>query len=89
MLTVRRGSAKHRIMAELERYPRTWFRWYQFPILDDVTQDTIQRSISRLVRDGLVDHRLVYDWDESGSGSSRRAHGFRYSEIHHRAEGDD
>ena len=81
-----RGSTRHRIMAELERYPKTWYRWYQFPELDDVHRVTILKAFSRLVRDGMVDHRRVWDFDESASASSRRPHGFHYLEIHYRLE---
>ncbi len=81
-----RGSTRHQIMAELERYPKTWFRWYQFPELTDVNRVTIQKAFSRLISDGMVDRRMVLDFDESASASSRRPHGFHYREIRHRPE---
>ncbi len=86
--TVHRGSVRHRILAELERYPDSWFRWYQFPELNGVHRVTIQQAFSRLVRDGLVEHRRVTDFDESASVSGRRPHGFRYLEIHHQEDAD-
>ena len=81
-----RGSTRHQIMAELERYPDSWFRWYQFPELTDVNRVTIQKAFSRLISDGMVDRRMVLDFDESASASSRRPHGFHYREIRHRPE---
>ena len=86
--TVYRGSTRHRILAELERYPDSWFRWYQFPELDDVLKPTIHKAFARLVRDGMVEHRRVRDFDESASASSRRPHGFHYLEIRHQPEED-
>ena len=83
-----RGSTRHQIMAELERYPDSWFRWYQFPELTDVNRVTIAKAFSRLIGDGMVDRRMVLDFDESASASSRRPHGFHYREIRHRPEKD-
>ena len=83
-----RGSTRHRIMAELERYPKTWFRWYQFPELDDVSKPTIWKAFQLLISNGMVEHRKVLDFDESASSSSRRPHGFHYLEIRHQPEED-
>ena len=86
--TVYRGSAAYRILAELERYPDTWVRWYQLPAVDDLHKTTILQAIQRLIRTGQVDHRIVYDEDTKSTGKTR-GRNLRYVEIHHRAEGDD
>ncbi len=84
--TIYRGSTRHRILAELERYPDTWVRWYQIPGLEDIAKATIQTTFHRLMREHRVDSRRVFDSAETASGSSRRPHGYWYIEIRHRDE---
>ena len=85
-----RGSTRHRILAELERYPDSWFRWYQFPELDDVSTSTIHKAISRLIRDRMVRHRRVKDEPETAADSDpkRRVRFVWYTEIRHQPEED-
>ena len=80
--TIHRGSAKHRILAELERYPYTWVRWYQIPGLDDITHDTIRQAFQRLIRSGRVESRRVRDEPSTGSSWSQRGgHQVWHTEI--------
>ncbi len=83
--TVHRGSATHRILAELERFPGSWYRWYQFPVLNDVRKPTIMKAIQRLIRSVKVDHRRVFD-EDTISTAKTRGRGFWYTEIRHRDE---
>ena len=85
--TIYRGSAKHRILAELERYPDTWVRWYQLPTLDDLHRTTILQAIQRLIRSGKVQYRSVYDEDTKSVGKTR-GRSLRYIEIRHHDEED-
>ena len=84
--TIYRGSAKHRILAELERYPDEWVRWYQLPTLDDLHRTTILQAIQRLIRSGKVEWRHVYDEDDKSTGKTR-GRSLRYIEICHREDG--
>ena len=83
--TIHRGSAKHRILAELERYPDTWVRWYQYPTLGDLHRTTILQAVRLLIRSGKVQSRRVFDEDNK-STSKHRGRGLCYTEIRHRDE---
>ncbi len=83
--TIYRGSAKHRILAELERYPDEWVRWYQFPTLGDLHRATILQAIQRLIRSHKVEYRSVMDEDTKSTGKTR-GRSFRFIEIRHRDE---
>ena len=69
---VYRGSAVHRILAELERYPDTWVRWYQIPGLGDITRPTIMQAFQRLVRTGRVEARRTLAEPSTGQEHWRR-----------------
>ena len=86
--TILRGSAKHRILAELERYPDSWHRWYQLPTLGDLHRTTILQAIQRLIRSGKVEYRTIYDEDTKSTGKTR-GRSLRYIEIRHRDEVSD
>ncbi len=83
--TIYRGSAKHRILADLERYPDTWVRRYQLPTLGDLHRTPILQAIQRLIRSGKVEHRSVMDEDTKSVGKTR-GRSLRYIEIRHRDE---
>ena len=55
---VHRGSVIHKILAELERYPDSWYLWYQFPDIE-AARETVRRSMWRLVDQEKVKSRLV------------------------------
>ena len=85
--TIFRGSAKHRILAELERYPDEWVRWYQLPTLGDLHRTTILQAIQRLIRSGKVQQRRVFDEDATSTAKPQGGgRGFWYIEIRHRDE---
>ena len=75
---VHRGSVIHQILTELERYPDTWYRWFQFPGLD-AQQETIRRSMFRLVTIGRVESRLVLD--EQPDGRHRNVSEIRWKDY--------
>ncbi len=74
--TIYRGSTRHRILAELERYPDTWVRWYQIPGLEDIAPKTVQSTFQRLIRERRVEGRRVFD--------VTMVRGLWYTEIRHR-----
>ena len=66
---VHRGSVKHQLLTELERYPDSWYQWFQFPDVN-ASMETIKRTISRLMEEGKVESRMTLN--DTGRDNMKR-----------------